>query len=105
MNLALQKYFVLFFLIFAFSGINAQTIEEEVSKKSCECIRQKLSENQQISQNEIKKCISKSGEEMLKSKDQREVKKIMGNMERLAESLKIVYKNISENCLPRESLN
>lgn len=83
-----------------FSLSKAQTIEEEVAKKSCECIQTKLSPEGTISSPEIKKCITKSGDEVLKSKDPQEVKRLTKNMEEAVERLKAVYKLV-EKCLPK----
>ncbi len=82
------------------SFTNAQTIEEEIAKKSCECIQSKLSPEGQISSLEVKKCVTKSGDEVLKSKDPQEVKRITKNMEEVVERLKKVYQLV-EKCLPR----
>ncbi|OAH69106.1 hypothetical protein AXA65_16910 [Chryseobacterium sp. FP211-J200] len=78
---------------------NAQTIEEEVAKKSCECIQMKVSTNGQISKAETQKCVTKSGDEVLKSKDLQEVKRLTKNMEEVVKRLKIIYKMV-EKCLP-----
>lgn len=82
-----------------FSFISAQTIEEEIAKKSCECIQTKLSPDGKISNSERQKCISKSGDEILKSKDPQEVKRLTKNMEEVVERLKTIYKLV-EKCLP-----
>jgi hypothetical protein len=83
-----------------FSLTNAQTIEEEIAKKSCECIQSKLSPGGQTSSTEIKKCVTKSGDEVLRSKDPQEVKRLTKNMEEVVERLKTIYKLV-ENCLPK----
>ena len=93
----------LFFSIFICSFISAQTLEDEVSKKSCECINLKLAETGSITRNEINKCISTSGDAILKTKDQSEVRKITQNMEQFVERLKIVYQKVSKNCLPKDN--
>lgn len=83
-----------------FSFTKAQTIEEEIAKKSCECIQSKLSPEGKIASTEIKKCVTKSGDEVLKSKDPQEVKRITKNIEEVVERLKKVYQLV-EKCLPR----
>jgi hypothetical protein len=83
-----------------FSFTNAQTIEEEVAKKSCECIQSNRSPERQITSPEIKKCVSKSGDEVLGSKDPQEVKRLTKNMEEVVERLKKIYQLV-EKCLPR----
>lgn len=88
------------FLLTTFSLSKAQTIEEEVAKKSCECIQTKLSPEGTISQTETKRCISKSGDEVLKTKDPQEVKRLTKNMEETVERLKIVYQLVGK-CLPK----
>ncbi|MFC4165249.1 hypothetical protein ACFOWU_16395 [Epilithonimonas zeae] len=95
-----QKYMLFLFLLMTFSLSKAQTIEEEVAKKSCECIHSKLSPEGTISQTETKRCISKSGDEVLKSKDPQEVKKLTKNMEETVERLKIVYQLVGK-CIPK----
>ncbi len=83
-----------------FSLSKAQTIEEEVAKKSCECIQTKISPEGTISPAETKRCISKSGDEVLKSKDPQEVKRMTKNMEKFTDRLKTVYQLIGK-CLPK----
>lgn len=100
MNLFPLKYGVSFLFLMMISLIPAQTIEEEVAQKSCVCIQLKLNESQQISQKEIKNCISKSGDEVLKTKDPRKVNRIKKNMQESVERLKIVYQLV-EKCLPK----
>lgn len=99
MNLHLSKNCTLFFLLMTFIFTNAQTIEEEVAKKSCECVQMKVSTNGQISKAETQKCVTKSGDEVLRSKDPQEVKRLTKNMEEVVERLKIIYKMV-EKCLP-----
>lgn len=84
----------------AFSFTSAQTIEEEIAKKSCECIQAKVLTNGQISNSERQKCISKSGDEVLKSKDQQEVKRLTKNMEEVVERLKTIYAMV-EKCISK----
>ena len=88
------------FLLMTFSLSKAQTIEQEIAKKSCECIQTKLSPEGTISSPDIKKCVTKSGDEVLKSKDPQEVKRITKNMDEAVERLKVVYKLV-EKCLPK----
>jgi len=95
-----QKYCLFLFLLMTFSFTNAQTIEEEVAKKSCECIQSNRSPERQITSPEIKKCVSKSGDEVLGSKDPQEVKRLTKNMEEVVERLKKIYQLV-EKCLPR----
>lgn len=102
MNLSLKKYYIPFFLLMTFSFASAQTIEEEVAKKSCECIQTRLSPEGQIASSEIKKCVSKSGDEVLRSKDPQEVKKITRNMMEATERLKTVYQLV-QKCLPKQT--
>ena len=104
MNPHHQKYTILLFLIITFSLPKAQTIEEEVAKKSCECIQMKVSTYGQISKAETQKCVSRSGDEVLKSKDPQEVKRLTKNMEEVVERLKIIYKMV-ERCLPKTDSN
>ena len=104
MTLHLSKYCTLFLLLMTFIFTNAQTIEEEVAKKSCECIQMKVSTYGQISKAETQKCVSKSGDEILKSKDPQEVKRLTKNMEEVVERLKIIYKMV-EKCLPKTDYN
>jgi len=99
MNLVLKKYYT-FFLLMTFSFTEAQTIEQEIAKKSCECIQAKISPEGTISSADIKKCITKSGDEVLKSKDPQEVRRLTKNMEEAVERLKAVYKLV-EKCLPQ----
>ncbi|SEP61040.1 hypothetical protein SAMN04488097_0069 [Epilithonimonas lactis] len=100
----LSKYCAFFFLLMTSTLVNAQTIEEEVAKKSCECIQMKVSTYGQISKSETQKCVSKSGDEVLKSKDPQEVKRLTKNMEEVVERLKIIYKMV-EKCLPKTDSN
>ncbi len=100
MNPSLKKYYALFLLLLTFSLTSAQTIEEEVAKKSCECIQSKISPNGKISNQDRQKCISKSGDEVLKSKDPQEVRRLTKNMEEVVERLKTIYKLV-EKCLPK----
>ena len=86
------------------SLFHGQTIEQEVAKKSCECIQTKLSPDGKISNQERQKCISKSGDEVLKSKDPQEVKRLTKNMEEVVERLKIIYKLV-EKCLLANNSN
>jgi len=100
MNLFSQKLSLLLFSLIIISATQAQTIEQEIAKKSCECIQTKLSPEGTISSPDIKKCITKSGDEVLKSKDPQEVKRLTKNMEEAVERLKAVYKLV-EKCLPK----
>ena len=100
-----KKYFVFILFVFVFSFIKAQSFEEEASKKSCECVQSKLSTEKQITKEEINKCISQNFDEILKSKDQKEVKKIMKNMRAFSERVKSIYKYLGENCLPQDSVS
>ncbi|PZU86264.1 MAG: hypothetical protein DI529_08840 [Chryseobacterium sp.] len=102
MDLGSKKNLMFFFLLLTLSFTSAQAIEEEVTNKSCECISAKISDQGQISKAEIQKCISKSGDEVLKSKDPQEVKRITGNIQQFVERLKVIYKNVSEKCLPKQ---
>lgn len=90
MTLHLSKYCTLFLLLMTFIFTNAQTIEEEVAKKSCECIQPKVSLDGHVSNSDRQKCISKSGDEVLKSKDPQEVKRLTKNKEEVVERLKII---------------
>lgn len=101
MNLSLPKFYVFFLLLMVFSFTSAQTIEEEIAKKSCECIQTKLSPDGKISNSDRQKCISKSGDEILKSKDPQEVKRLTKNMEEVVERLKKIYQLV-EKCLPKQ---
>ena len=92
---------ILFFLL-TFSLNSAQTIEQEIAKKSCECIQTKLSPDGKISNQDRQKCISKSGDEVLKSKDPQEVKRLTKNMDEVVERLKTIYKLV-EKCLPKDN--
>lgn len=98
-----KKYILMFFLLLTFSFTKSQTIEQEVAKKSCDCIQSKLSPAGTISSPDIKKCVTKSGDEVLKSKDPQEVKRLTKNMEETVERLKTVYKLV-EKCLPKTNL-
>ena len=91
----------LFFLctILTFSMSSAQTIEEEIAKKSCECIQSKVSLDGHVSKSDTQQCIKKSVDEVLKSKDLQEVKRLTKNMEEVVERLKTIYKLV-EKCLP-----
>lgn len=100
MILHLSKYCAIFFLLMTITSINAQTIEEEIAKKSCECIQTKLSPDGKISNSDRQKCISKSGDEVLKSKDPQEIKRLTKNMDEVVERLKTIYKLV-EKCLPK----
>ncbi len=100
MSSLLQKRGLLLLLLLIFSFTKAQTIEEEIAKKSCECIQMKISSVGQISKAETQKCVTKSGDEVLKSKDPQEVKRLTKNMEEVVERLKTIYKLI-EKCLPK----
>ena len=100
-----KKYFVFVLFVFVFSFMNAQSFEIEASQKSCECVQSKLSTEKQITKAEINKCISQNIDEILKSKDPKEVKKIMKNMRAFAERLASIYKYLGENCLPKDSIN
>ncbi len=99
MNPSFIKYGLFLFSLMTISLTNAQTIEEEVAKKSCECVQMKVSTNGQISKAETQKCVTKSGDEVLKSKDPQEVKRLTKNMEEVVKRLKIIYKMV-EKCLP-----
>ncbi|MPS73887.1 MAG: hypothetical protein E2590_12200 [Chryseobacterium sp.] len=101
MSSSYQKYCLFFFLLMTFSFTSAQTIEEEIAKKSCECIQSRLSPEGTISSPEIKKCVSKSSDEVLRSKDPQEVKRITKNMEEVVERLKTVYQLV-QKCLPKQ---
>ena len=68
MNSPLNKYFVSFLLLVTISFASAQSIEEEIAKKSCECIQSKVSLDGHVSNSDTQKCIKKSGDEVLKSK-------------------------------------
>jgi len=85
-----------------FSLSEAQTIEEEIAKKSCECIQSKISPEGTISQAETKRCISKSGDEVLKTKASQEVKRLTKNMEETVERLKVIYRLV-EDCLAQKT--
>lgn len=100
MNSLFQKHLLFFLLLITISLSNAQTIEQEIARKSCECIQSKLSPEGTISSPDIKKCVTKSGDEVLKSKDPQEVKRLTKNMEEAVERLKAVYKLV-EKCLPK----
>lgn len=102
MNLLIQKYYILFLIAMSFSYTNAQTIEQEIAKKSCECIQTKLSPDGKISNQDRQKCISKSGDEVLKSKDPQEVKRLTKNMDEVVERLKTIYRLV-EKCLPKDN--
>ncbi len=95
-----RKSALILFLLMTFSAAKAQTIEQEIAKKSCECIQTKLSSDGQITKAEVQNCISKSGDEVLKSKDPQEAKRITRNMQAFVERLKTVYKLV-EKCLPK----
>lgn len=99
MNPSSLKYGLLLILLMTISLTSAQTIEEEIAKKSCECIKMKISSVGQISKAETQKCVTKSGDEVLKSKDPQEAKRLTKNMEEVVERLKIIYKLV-EKCLP-----
>jgi len=100
MNPSSLKYRLFLFLLMTISLSKAQTIEEEVAKKSCECIQTKLSPEGTVSQAETKRCISKSGDEVLKSKDPQEVKRLTKNMEETVERLKTIYQLVGK-CIPK----
>jgi len=104
MNSLLQKNGFLLFFLLIFSLTNAQSIEQEIAKKSCECIQTKLSPDGKISNPDRQKCISKSGDEVLKSKDPQEVKRLTKNMDEVVERLKTIY-NLVEKCLPKTNSN
>ncbi|WP_379966225.1 hypothetical protein [Epilithonimonas sp. UC225_85] len=104
MNSSLQKYHFFILFLLTFSLTSAQIIEEEIAKKSCECIQTKVSPEGRISNSEKQKCISKSGDEVLKSKDPQEVKRLTKNMEEVVERLKTIYKLV-EKCLPQTDSN
>lgn len=104
MILHFLKYYIFFFLLMTFIFTNVQTIEEEVAKKSCECVQMKISSVGQISKAETQKCVTKSGDEVLKSKDPQEVKRLTKNMEEVVERLKTIYKLV-EKCLPKTDSN
>jgi len=95
-----QKLSLFLCLLITISVIRAQTLEQEIAKKSCECIQTKLSPEGTISSPDTKKCVTKSGDEVLKSKDPQEVKRLTKNMEEAVERLKVVYKLV-EKCLPK----
>lgn len=100
MKLRIFKYGMFLYALLTFSITSAQTIEQEIAKKSCECIQTKLSPDGKISNSDRQKCISKSGDEVLKSKDPQEVKRLTKNMEEVVERLKVIYKLV-EKCLPQ----
>jgi len=104
MDLSLPKFYVFFLLLMVFSFTSAQSIEQEIAKKSCECIQTKLSPEGKVSNSDRQKCISKSGDEVLKSKDPQEVKRLTKNMEEVVERLKTIYKLV-EKCLPNNDSN
>ena len=104
MNPSFIKYSLFFFSLMTIALTKAQTIEEEVAKKSCECIQMKVSTYGQISKAETQKCVSKSGDEVLKSKHPQEVKRLTKSMEGVVERLKIIYKMV-EKCLPKTDSN
>lgn len=81
------------------SFTNAQTIEEEIAKKSCGCVQSKVSLDGHVSNSDTQQCIKKSSDEVLKSKDPQEAKRLTKNMEEVVERLKIIYKLV-EKCLP-----
>ncbi len=101
MNLLHLKKSIFVFSLLIFSLASSQTIEQEIAKKSCECIQTKLSPEGTISPAETKRCISKSGDEVLKSKDPQEVKRLTKNMEEVVERLKKIYLLV-EQCLPKQ---
>ena len=88
------------FTFFTFSIFSAQSIEQQIATKSCECIQTKLSPEGKISNADRQNCISKSGDEVLKSKDPQEVKRLTKNMDEVVERLKTIYKLV-EKCLPK----
>ena len=100
MKLRIFKYVMFLYALLTFSITSAQTIEQEIASKSCECIQTKLSAEGQISNSQRQKCISGSADEVLKSKDPQEVKRLTKNMEEVAERLKIIYKLV-EKCLQK----
>ena len=100
MNPSSLKYGLFLILSMTISLTKAQTIEQEIAKKSCECIQTKLSPEGTISSADTKKCVTKSGDEILRSKDPQEVKRLTKNMEEAVERLKVVYKLV-EKCLPK----
>jgi|GEM_PF-1428100 len=104
MNLIIQKRGIFLLLLLTILFTSAQTIEEEVARKSCECIQMKVSTYGQISKAETQKCVSKSGDEVLKSKDPQEVKRLTKNMDEVVERLKIIYRMV-EKCLPKTDSN
>ena len=95
-----KKLGLFLFLLMTISFIKAQTLEQEIAKKSCECIQSIQSPDGTISSPDIKKCITKSGDEALKSKDPQEVKRLTKNMDEVVERLKTIYKLV-EKCLPK----
>lgn len=101
MNSPYQKHLLLFILLMTFSFTKAQTIEEEISKKSCECINLKLTETNTISKEEINTCIGESLDIVLKSKSEKEAKRYMRNMNAFVEKARTIYKSVSENCLSK----
>ena len=54
---------------------------------------------------EVKECIGKSLDEVLKSKPEKEAKKYMKNMNAFVEKVKIINKSVSEKCLPNAKSN
>jgi archaellum biogenesis ATPase FlaH len=61
----------------------------------------KLKESNIISKEEINNCIEQSLDVVLKSKTEKEAKKYMRNMNAFVEKARIIYKSVSENCLPK----
>ena len=102
MNVSIFKKCIFLFLLSMAFNAHSQTFEDEVTNKSCDCITAKISSEGQISKEEIQNCVSKSGDEVLKSKDPKEVKKITKNLQQFVERLRIIYKNVSNKCLPKE---
>lgn len=94
----MKKIIVLFLLIFS-NFYFSQTIEDEVSKKACQCIQQKVEEDKTISKNKIDNCISKSLDIVLKTKPEKEAKKYMKNMSAFIEKMRTIYKKVSDSCL------
>ncbi len=102
MNRSIFKNLIFLFLFSIAFYAHSQTFEDEVTNKSCECITSKISTEGQISKEEIQNCVSKSGDEVLKSKEPKEVKKIIKNMQQFVERLRIIYRNVANKCLPKQ---
>jgi len=108
MKLRIFKYGMFLYALLTFSITSAQTIEQEIAKKSCECIQTKLSAEGQISNAQRQKCISGSADEVLKSKDPQEVKglrkiwkKSRKDLKSFTNSLRNAFKKLIPNKNPQ----